>query len=153
MHQVNNIYIYIYQIDTKYKPNNLIWSYSLADIQIIKDSVISNKNPFTLQSAHTHTHTRLNVWTCTPSLCFVFRGVERRRASWEHRCPRVFLWGHFVEFRSWRENCSLCQPSDLRNTFCTPPDICLLHQSLPPMTQTRLYKYTTDLLQTLHLQL
>lgn len=85
-------------------------------------------------------------------VCFVFRGVERRRASWEHRCPQVFLWGHFVEFRSWRENCSLCQPSDLRNTFCTPPDICPLHQSLPPMTQTRLDKYTTDLMQTLHLK-
>lgn len=48
-----------------------------------------------------------------------------------------------VAFHPYRENCSLCPPTDLRNTSCTLPDTCLLHRLLPPAAQRLLECYTT----------
>ena len=65
----------------------------------------------------------------------LFREGQWRKASWEQQSLSVFPSDRVAVFHPYRENCSLCPPSDLRDTSCTLPGTCLLHRLLPPAAQ------------------
>lgn len=73
----------------------------------------------------------------------LFRDREWIKSSGEQQMPSAFLSEYLVPFHPSWENCSLCPPSDLRNSSCTPPDTCLRHRLLPPAGQRIVARYTT----------
>lgn len=73
----------------------------------------------------------------------LFRGRERRKASWGPPSPSVLLPDRAAAFRPYRENGSLCPLPDHRNTFCTLPGTCLRRQSPPPAAQRLSARYTS----------